>query len=52
MSGVAPGSRYLRRLHERVCAQAFDRNDEVFKAVDVAEGAMHSFWLTIGAQIG
>jgi hypothetical protein len=42
----------LRRLHQRTRAQAFDRDDEVFKAVVAANDVMRSLWLTIGTKIG
>ncbi len=44
---VAPACRYLRRLHERMCAQAFDREDEVFRAVVAANDALHRLSLTL-----
>lgn len=47
MRGVAAASRYLRRLHARMCAQAFDRDDEVFKAAVAANDAVHSLWVKL-----
>jgi hypothetical protein len=45
--GIGPGRCYLTRLHERMCAEAFDRDDEVFRAVVEAEVAMHRLWVTL-----
>ncbi len=45
--GIGPGRRYVTRLHERMCAEAFDRNDEVFLAVMEAEAEMHRLWVTL-----
>jgi hypothetical protein len=47
MRGVAPASRHLRRLHARMCAEAFDRDDGVFRAVAAANDAVHSLWVTL-----
>jgi hypothetical protein len=47
MRGVAPANRYLRRLHARMCAEAFDREDEIFRAVAAANDAVHSLWVRL-----
>src|SRR5262249_45819791 len=45
--GVVPAKRYLDRLHARRCAEAFDRDDEIFKAVIAANDAVHSLWVKL-----
>jgi len=45
--GIGPGRRYVTRLHERMCAEAFDRDDEVYRAVMEAEAALHRLWVTL-----
>jgi hypothetical protein len=45
--GIEPGRLYLYRLYKRMCAEAFDRDDEVFRAVDAAHNALDSLWVRL-----
>jgi hypothetical protein len=44
---IGPGRLYVTRLHERMCAGGFDRDDEVYRAVIEAEAALHRLWVTL-----
>lgn len=48
--GIEPGSRYLRRVLDRMYAKAFDQEDEIFIAVKAADDALHSLWVKLHYQ--
>jgi hypothetical protein len=47
MRAIEPAGRYLNRLVDRMYKQAFDRDDEVFKAAVAARDATHTLWVRL-----